>query len=53
MNIMRFNKTKCKGPTPGSGQSPVSAQAGDEVIEGSSEEKDLGVLVNEKLTMSQ
>jgi len=41
-----------QGPAPGLGQPQGPVQAGDEGIERSSGEKDLGVLVDEKLDMN-
>jgi len=42
-----------QGPAPGLGQPPVSIQAGDEGMESRPAERDLGVVVDEKLAMTQ
>ncbi|GAB0203830.1 cAMP-dependent protein kinase inhibitor alpha [Grus japonensis] len=52
VNFRRFNKAKCKVLHMGGGN-PQYQYQGDEWFESSPEEKDLGVLVGEKLNMSQ
>jgi len=53
MNLVKFKKTKCKVLHIGPGNPLFQYRLGAEMIESNAVEKDLGLLVDEKLDISQ